>query len=126
MDSLDLSAILNPPPLLDCLPSIVRKFSSPLLVAWKYVKTSGQESFSYREMGSSVHATKVQKIMHSGCDCNCFPMFVDANHGRVIPANLDILSRSSLIELFYQSLEELYCLTCLLKKLLRKVQEVYQ
>jgi hypothetical protein len=27
-------------------------------------------------------------------------MFVDANHGHVISANLDILSRSSLIELF--------------------------
>jgi len=28
MDSLDLLAILNPPPLVDCLPSIVRNFSS--------------------------------------------------------------------------------------------------
>jgi hypothetical protein len=61
MDSLDLSASLNPPPLLDCLPSIVRKFSSPLLVAWKYVKTSGQESFSYREMEGLFMPLKFKK-----------------------------------------------------------------
>jgi hypothetical protein len=61
MDSLDLSSIVNVPPALDCFPSIVRKFWSPPLVAWKYVKTSGQEFFSYREMGRSVHADKVQK-----------------------------------------------------------------
>jgi hypothetical protein len=48
MDSLDLSSIVNVSPVLDCLPSIVRKFWSPPLVAWKYVKTSGQEFFSYR------------------------------------------------------------------------------
>ncbi len=36
--------------------------------------------------------------MLSGCNCNCFPMFVDCPHGHVISANLDILSRPSLIE----------------------------
>jgi hypothetical protein len=47
MDGLNLSSILNLPSVLDCLPPFVRKFWSPPLVAWKYVKTSGQEFFSY-------------------------------------------------------------------------------
>jgi hypothetical protein len=72
----------------------------PWLLAWKYVKTSGQDFFSYRELGRSIRASKVNKIIHSGCDCNRFPMFVDSYHGHVISANLDILSRPSLIELF--------------------------
>jgi hypothetical protein len=46
MDGLNLSSILNLPSVLDCLPPLVRKFWSPPLVAWKYVKTSGQEFFS--------------------------------------------------------------------------------
>jgi hypothetical protein len=123
MDSLDLSSIVNIPPVLDCLPSIVRKFWSSPLVAWKYVKTSGQEFFSYREMGRSVHADKVQKNMLSGCNCNCFPMFVNCPHGHVISANLDILSRLVWLNSFLeaQSSAEVHCLTCLLKKLLRKV-----
>jgi hypothetical protein len=41
MDGLNLSSILNLPSVLDCLPPYVRKFWSPPLVAWKYVKTSG-------------------------------------------------------------------------------------
>ncbi len=69
------------------------------MVAWKYVKTSGQEFFSYRELGRSVHAPNINRIVHSGCDCNHFPMFVDSHHGHVISANL-ILSRPCLIELF--------------------------
>jgi hypothetical protein len=80
MDSLDLSAILNPPPLLDCLPSTFRNFSSPLLVAWKFVKTSGQESFSYQEMGRSVHATKLQtswSLLGTGVEVGLTPSFID-------------------------------------------------
>jgi hypothetical protein len=54
MDGLNLSSILNLPFVLDCLPPYVRKFWSPPLVAWKYVKTSGQEFFSYGVLGRSV------------------------------------------------------------------------
>jgi hypothetical protein len=43
VDGLNLSSILNLPSVLDCLPPIVRKFWSPPLVAWKYVKTSAQD-----------------------------------------------------------------------------------
>jgi hypothetical protein len=50
MDGLDLSSILNLPYVLDCLPPFVRKFWSPPLVAWKYVKTSSQEFFSYEAL----------------------------------------------------------------------------
>jgi hypothetical protein len=100
MDGLNLSSILNLPSVLDCLPPIVRKFWSPPLVAWKYVKTSGQDFFSYRELVGSVCASKVNKIIRSRCDCNRLPMFVDSHHGHVISPNLDILSRPSLIELF--------------------------
>ncbi len=39
MDSLDLLSILCLHSFLDCLPSVVRKFWSPPLIAWKYVKT---------------------------------------------------------------------------------------
>jgi hypothetical protein len=46
MDGLNLSSILNLPSVLDCLPPIVRKFWSPPLVAWKYVKTSLVKSFT--------------------------------------------------------------------------------
>jgi hypothetical protein len=53
MDGLNLSSILNLPSVLDCLPPLVRKFWSPPLVVWKYVKTSGQEFYSYRELGRS-------------------------------------------------------------------------
>jgi hypothetical protein len=70
------------------------------LIAWKYFKTSGQEFFSHREMGRSVSSSKVQKILQGGCDCHCFPLFVDSYHGHAISANLGILSRPSLIELF--------------------------
>jgi hypothetical protein len=38
MDGLNLSSILNLPSVLDSLPPFVRKFWSPPLVAWKYVK----------------------------------------------------------------------------------------
>ncbi len=41
--------------------------------------------------------------MLSGCNCNCFPMFVDCPHGHVISANLGILSRPSLVELISRS-----------------------
>jgi hypothetical protein len=42
----------------------------------------------------------IQTILQSGCDCNSLPLFVDSHHGHVISANLDILSRPNLIELF--------------------------
>jgi hypothetical protein len=100
MDGLNLSSILNLPSVLDCLPPFVRKFWSPPLVAWKYVKTSGQELFSYGALGRSVRASQVNKIIHFGCACFHFPSFVDSHHGQVISANLNILSRASLIELF--------------------------
>jgi hypothetical protein len=100
MDGLNLTFILNLPSVLDCLPPFVRKFWSTLLVAWKYVKTSGQEFFSYRELGRSVHASQVNKVIDSGCPCFHFPNFNDCHHGHVISANLNILSRPSLIELF--------------------------
>ncbi len=91
---------MNLPSVLYCLPSIVRKYWCPPLIAWKYFKTSGQEFFSHREMGRSVSSSKVQKILQGGCDCHCFPLFVDSYHGHAISANLGILSRPSLIELF--------------------------
>ncbi len=100
MDGLNLSSILNLLSVLDCLPPFVRKFWSPPLVAWKYVKTSGQEFFSYRELGRSVRASQVNKIIHSGCACFHFPSFIDSHHGHVISATLNILSRPGLIELF--------------------------
>jgi hypothetical protein len=100
MDGLSLSSILNLPPVLDCLPPFVRMFWSPPLVAWKYVKTSGQEFFSYGVLGRSIRASQVNKIIHSSCACCCFPSFVDSHHGHVISTNLNILSRPSLIELF--------------------------
>ncbi len=100
VDALNLSSILNLPSVLDCLPPFVTKFWSPPLVAWIYVKTSGQEFFSYGALGRSVCASQVNKIIHSGCACFRFPGFVDSHHGHVISANLNILSRPSLIELF--------------------------
>jgi hypothetical protein len=100
LDGLNLSSILNLPSVLDCLPPFVRKFWSPPLVAWKYVKTSGQEFFSYGALGRSVRASQVNKIILSGCACFCLPSFVDSHHGHVISAKLHILSRPSLIELF--------------------------
>ncbi len=123
MDGLNLSSILNLPSVLDCLPLYVRKFWSPPLVAWKYVKTSGQEFFSNGAFGRSVHASQVTKIIHSCCACSHFPSFVDSHHGHVISANLNILSRPSLIELFSRGtkLKLASCLCCLLKKLLIKV-----
>jgi hypothetical protein len=63
MDGLNLSSILNLPSVLDCLPPFVRKFWSPPLVAWKYVKTSGQEFSSYGALGISVRASQVNKII---------------------------------------------------------------
>jgi hypothetical protein len=51
-------------------------------------------------LGRSVRASLVNKIVHSGCACFRFPSFVDSHHGHVISANLNILSRPSLIELF--------------------------
>jgi len=100
MDGLNLSSILNLPSVLDCLPPFVRKFWSPPLVAWKYVKTSGQEFFSYGVLGRFVCASQVNKIIHSSCACFRFPSFVDSQRGHVIFANLHIISRPSLIELF--------------------------
>jgi hypothetical protein len=100
MDGLNLSSILNLPSVLDCLPPFVRKFWSTPLVAWKYVKTSSQEFFSYGALRRSVRASQVNKIIHSGCVCFCFPSFIDFHHDHVISANLNMLSRPSLIELF--------------------------
>jgi len=59
------------------------------------------KSFSaFGALGRSVRASQVNKIIHSGCACFRFPSFVDFYHGQVISANLNILSRPSLIELF--------------------------
>jgi hypothetical protein len=100
VDGFNLSSILNLPSVLDCLPPFVRKFWSPPLVALEYVKTSGQEFFSYGALGRSVCASQVNNIIHSGCARFCFPSFVDSHHGHVISTNLNTLSRPSLIELF--------------------------
>jgi hypothetical protein len=51
-------------------------------------------------LGRSVCASQVNKTIHSGCVCFCLPSFIDSHHGHVISANLNILSRPSLIELF--------------------------
>ncbi len=61
---------------------------------------SGQEFFGHRDMGRSVSSSKVQKILQGDCDIHRYPLFVDSYHGHVISANLGILSRPSLIELF--------------------------
>ncbi len=100
MDGLNLSSILDLPSVLDCLPPFVRKFWSPPLVAWKYVKTSGQEFFNYGALGRSVRASQVNKNYSLWLCLFRFPSFVDSHHGHVISANLNILSRPSLIELF--------------------------
>ncbi len=59
MDGLNLSSILNLPSMLDCLPPFVRKFWSPPLVAWKYVKTSGQEFSSYGALENKPQDKKI-------------------------------------------------------------------
>jgi hypothetical protein len=59
MDGLNLSSILNLPSVLDCLPPFVRKFWSPPLVAWKYVKTFGQEFFSYGALENKPQDKKI-------------------------------------------------------------------
>jgi hypothetical protein len=100
MDGLNLSSILNLPSVLDCLPPYVRKFWSPPLVAWKCVKTSSQKFFSYGALGRFVRASQANKIIHFGCACSRFPSFVDSHHVHVIYANLNILSRLGLNELF--------------------------
>ncbi len=105
VDGLNLSSILNLPSMLGCLPLSIRKFWSPPLVAWKYVKTSGQEFFSYGALGKSVRASQVNKIIHYGCACSRFPSFVDSHHGHVISANLNILARPSVIELFSRGIK---------------------
>jgi hypothetical protein len=73
MDGLNLSSILNLPFVLDCLPPFVRKFWSPPLVAWKYVKTSNQEFFNNGALGRFVRAFQVNNIIHSSCACFRFP-----------------------------------------------------
>jgi len=105
VDGLNLSSILNLPSVLDCLPPYVRKFWSPPLIAWKYVKTFGQEFFSYGALGRSVRASQVNKIIHSSCACSRFPSFVDSHHGHVIYANLNILARPNLIELYSKGIK---------------------
>ncbi len=95
MDGLNFSSIFNLHFVLDCLPPFVRKFWSPPLVAWKHVKT-------YGALGRYVHAFQVNKIIHYGCVCFCFPSFIDFHHGHVISANLNILLRPNLIELFFR------------------------
>jgi hypothetical protein len=60
MDGLNLSSSLNLPSVLDSLPPFVRKSWFPPLVAWKYVKTSGQEFFNYGVLGRSVCASQVK------------------------------------------------------------------
>jgi hypothetical protein len=44
-------------------------------------------------MGRSVRSSNLNVV------CDCFPSFVNSQHGHVITANLDILSIPSLIEL---------------------------
>jgi len=51
-------------------------------------------------LGRFVRAFQVNKIIHFGCACPRFPSFVDSHHGHVISANLNILSRPDLSELF--------------------------
>jgi len=58
-----------------------------------------EEFFNYGVLGRSVCASQVNKIIHSGCVCFRFPSFIDSHHGHVISANLNVLSRPSLIEL---------------------------
>jgi hypothetical protein len=123
MDSLDLSSIVNVPPELDCFPSIVRKFWSPPLVAWKYVKTSGQEFFSYREMGRSVHADKVPKkcslvAIVTVSQCLLIALMVML-FLQILTFSQGLVWLNAFLEA--QSSAEVHCLTCLLKKLLRKV-----
>jgi len=60
----------EPSLVLDYLPPFVKKFWSPPLVAWKYVKTYGQEFFNYGALGRFVRASQVTKIIHSGCACS--------------------------------------------------------
>jgi len=67
MDALNISSILNLPCVLDCFPPYVRKFWSPPLVAWKYVKSFGQKFFNYGALGRSVHASQGNKIIQFGC-----------------------------------------------------------
>jgi len=114
MDGLNLFSILNLPSLLDCLPPFVRNFLSPPLIAWKYVKTFGQEFFSYAALGRSVRASQLNKIVHSGCACFCFFSFVDSHHGHVIFPNLNTLSRPSLIDLFSRGIKFRTCFFSLL------------
>jgi hypothetical protein len=63
IDGLNLSSILNLPSVLDCLPPFVRKFWSPPLVAWKYVKTSGQKFFSYGALANKPQDKKIPDAM---------------------------------------------------------------
>ncbi len=101
IDGLNLTSILNLPFVLDCLPPFARTFWSPPLVAWKYIKTFGQEFLSYGVLGRSICASQVNKIIHSSCAFFHFPSFVDSHRGHVISTNLNILSRPSPIELFF-------------------------
>ncbi len=48
--------------MLDCLPPFVRKFWSPPLVAWKYVKTYGQEFFSYGALENKPQDKKIPDV----------------------------------------------------------------
>jgi hypothetical protein len=59
MDGLNLSSVLNLPSVLDYLPPFVRKFWSPPLVAWKYVKTFCQEFFSYGALENKPQDKKI-------------------------------------------------------------------
>ncbi len=62
MDGLNLSSILNLSSVLDCLPPFVQKFWSPPLVAWKYVKTFGQEFFSYGALENKPQDKKIPDV----------------------------------------------------------------
>jgi hypothetical protein len=73
---------------LDCLPPFVRKFWSLPLVAWKYVKTSGQEFFSYRDNQDSFGSGICPKTScelsctFKGFSCNCLDLAVrQSPHG---------------------------------------------
>jgi hypothetical protein len=103
MDGLNLSSVLNLPFVSDCFPPLVRGFWSPPLVARKYVKTSGPEFFGRGALGRTVHAPQGNKIIPSGCACFRFPSFVDSRPWA--SANLNILSRPGLIELFSRGAE---------------------
>ncbi len=110
--------------MLDCLLLFVRKFWSPPLVAWKYVKSFGQEFFSYGVLGRSICASQVNKLF-------TLVVLVFDSLVLLIPIMVMLLLLTlisfqgpTLLNFFLEALlssEVASCLCCLLKKLLIKV-----